>query len=319
MLVNILLLLLGFVLLVKGADFLVNGASALAKKYHIRELAIGLTVVAFGTSAPELIVNMFAAADGYDEVVFGNIIGSNLFNILATLGIAGLIHPIKVQSNTVWREIPFSLFAILLFWFMVNDQLIWGSSTDILTRFEGIVLLFFFIAFMFYVFYTLKSDERQHRDEIAQMSTPKTVVYILLGLVGLSFGGKLVVDNAVQIAQALQVSEKMIGLTIVATGTSLPELVTSAVAAYHKRIDLAVGNIIGSNIFNILLVLALSGIVAPLEFTRVLNIDIILLVGATVFIFISMFTGGKKQLDRWEAALLVMTFVVYMVYLIIRQ
>lgn len=308
-----LLLILGLVLLIKGADWLVDGASALARRYRVSELAIGLTVVAFGTSAPELVVNTFAASNNLPDIVFGNIIGSNVFNLLAILGIAGLISPLAVQSSTVWKEIPLSLFAALLCWFLVSDQMIWHAASNILGRGDALILLVFFLGFLWYVKKQLSNDQ-QGVEQTEEKASVKTWLFIIGGLAGLVIGGQLVVSNAVDLASLLGVSEKVIGLTIVAAGTSLPELATSVMAAIKKNIDIAVGNIIGSNIFNLLLILSASALVRPMGYTIRFNPDMLVLVLGTLFLFMAMFTGKKRKLDRWEAALMLLAFVGYTIY-----
>ncbi|MBN2350809.1 MAG: calcium/sodium antiporter [Bacteroidales bacterium] len=319
MIINILLLITGFALVIKGADFLVDGASSLAKRFKVSELAIGLTVVAFGTSAPELVVNVIASYQHHDEVVFGNIIGSNIFNLLMILGISGIIYPIVVQVKTVWKEIPFSLAAALILLVLVNDSIFFSNKSNLLQRTDGIILLVFFLAFLVYVFYNMKEEPLQNLNDIKVMSGLRTTIYILLGLAGLIFGGRMVVTYAVKIATLLSVSEKLIGLTIVSVGTSLPELATSAVAAYKKRSDLAMGNIIGSNIFNIFLILGVSALISPVKFNTVLNTDIYVLILSTLFLFLAMFTGVRKKLDRWEAALMLLFFIGYLSFLIWRK
>lgn len=317
MIIQLVLLVVGLVLLVKGADWLVDGASVLAKKNNISDLAIGLTIVAFGTSAPELVVNAVAASGNYPDIVFGNVIGSNNFNLFAILGIAGLITPLAVQSSTVWKEIPFSLVAALVLLVLANNYFF--SEPTHLSRYDGFILLGLFAAFLYYVATQLKADPLVEGVENKDYSKGKIWFLILIGLAGLVGGGKLVVDNAVSIAQALGVSEKIIGLTIIAAGTSLPELATSVVAAMKKNADIAIGNIVGSNIFNILLVLGVSVLVRPLDFNTAFNTDIYLLSAGTAFLFISMFIGKKYRLDRWQAALLLMIFASYTTYLVMLE
>lgn len=317
MILQILLLVIGLVLLVKGADWLVDGASVLAKKNNISDLAIGLTIVAFGTSAPELVVNAVAASGNYPEIVFGNVIGSNNFNLFAILGIAGLITPLAVQSSTVWKEIPFSLLAAIALFFLANNYFL--ADPAHLSRYDGFVLLGFFAAFLYYVATQLKVDPNAEVVENKDYSTLKIWFLIIAGLGGLVGGGKLVVDNAVSIAQTLGVSEKIIGLTIIAAGTSLPELATSVVAAMKKNADIAIGNIVGSNIFNVLLVLGVSTLVRPLDFNQTFNTDLYLLSAGTIFLFLSMFIGKKHRLDRWQAALMLVIFVSYTTYLVMLE
>jgi cation:H+ antiporter len=314
MLLQISLLILGFVVLIKGADWLVNGASSLAKKHNVSDLAIGLTVVAFGTSAPEMVVNIFASLQNHQEIVFGNIIGSNNFNLFVILGIAGLITPLVVQSSTVRREIPLSFIAIILLFFLANDFLL--PDRQVLSRFDGVILLAMFGLFLLYVYRQLKADPAEMEDLDLVHSHGKIWLLILIGLAGLVIGGRLVVTSAIEMATAMGVSEKIIGLTIVAAGTSLPELATSMVAALKKNNDIAVGNIIGSNIFNIFLILGVISLIRPLGFDASFNTDLYLLSLGTIVLLVFMFTGKKKKLDRWEAALLLAVYIVYMVKLV---
>lgn len=317
MIVPILLVLFGFALLIKGADWMVNGSTLLAKKNKIPDLVIGLTIVAFGTSAPELVVNTVASFENHSDIVLGNIIGSNNFNLFAILGIVGLIFPITVQSNTVWKEIPISLFAAIAFFVLANGFLF--HDTVGLSRVNGIALLILFLLFLFYIYKQMKVDVVLESQVNVEASNYKIWGFIAIGLIGLVIGGKLIVDNAVFIASNLGVSEKIIGLTIIAAGTSLPELMTSVVAAFKKNSDIAIGNIIGSNIFNVFLILSISSLVRPIEFSTVFNTDIYVLIGGTVFLFLAMFTGKKRTLDRWEAAVLLVTFVGYTTYLISKE
>jgi cation:H+ antiporter len=292
---------------------MVTGASTLAKKNNISDLAIGLTIVAFGTSAPELVVNSIASFDNQSDIVLGNIIGSNNFNLFVILGIVGLISPIVVQSTTVWKEIPISLFAVLVLLLLANGFIF--QNGNILSTDDGLLLFFLFLVFLFYVVKQLKTDEPQQvisRDEISNW---QIWAYIILGLAGLVCGGKLVVDNAIEIAANFGVSKKIIGLTIVAAGTSLPELVTSVVAARRGKSDIAIGNVIGSNIFNILFILSVSSFISPIEYNITFNKEIYLMIGGTVFLFVAMFTGKKKKLDRWEAGILLATFIAYTIFL----
>ena len=315
MFLQISLLILGFILLIKGAGWLVDGASALAKQFNISDLAIGLTVVAFGTSAPELVVNTFASFQNHQDIVLGNIIGSNFFNLFAILGIAGLIAPLSVKSSTVWKEIPFSLFALVILLFLANNFFI--SGNDYISRFDGFILLLFFILFLYYVYKQLKTEKLVTETNQKKLSNLTIWVYLFAGLFGLILGGKLVVNSAISMASSFGVSEKIIGLTIVAAGTSLPELATSVVAVLKKNNDIAVGNVIGSNIFNILFILPISAIIRPVIYKIEFNTELFVLAGGTIFLFIAMFTGEKKKLDRWEAGLLFATFMVYTIVFII--
>ena len=317
MILQILLLLTGFVILVKGADWLVYGASSLARKYKVADLTIGLTIVAFGTSAPELVVNTIASYQNHADIVLGNVIGSNIFNLFIILGISGLITPLIVHSNTVWREIPFSLAAVIVLFFLANDTFYGGEN--ILTRFDGIVLLVMFAGFLYYIYRQLKTDRLATEVHQETASAKKIWFLIIIGLACLILGGKLVVDNAILLARTFGISEKIIGLTIIAAGTSLPELATSVVAAVKKNNDIAVGNIIGSNIFNIFLILGVSSVIHPVTYKNTFNTDIYLLTGGTLLLFAAMFTGKKKKLDRWEAFLLLIVYVIYTVFLITQR
>lgn len=317
MILSFSLLIIGLLLLVKGADWLVDGASVLAKIYNVSDLAIGLTIVAFGTSAPELVVNSVAASGGYPDIVFGNIIGSNNFNLFIILGIAGIITPLSVQSSSVWKEIPFSFLAAIILLLMVNNFFM--GNTPNLDMIEGFGLLICFGAFLYYVFTQLKSEPKTEEIEAKSYTALKIWALILGGLAGLVLGGKLVVDNAVGIAESLGVSEKIIGLTIVAAGTSLPELATSVVASLKKNNDIAIGNIIGSNIFNIFLILGVSSIIKPLDYQISFNTDLYILLGGTIFLFLAMFTGKRKSLDRWEAAILLVFYLAYTTYLVLKE
>ena len=314
MALQIILLLIGLVLLVKGADLLVDGASVLAKKYKVSDLAIGLTIVAFGTSAPELVVNAVASQGNFPDIVYGNIIGSNNFNLFIILGIAGIITPLAVKSSTVWKEIPFSLLAAIGLFFLANNY--FASETREISRIDAVILLVFFGGFLYYVATQLKSDPNAEILENKDYSNLKIWVLIIIGLAGLVGGGKLVVDNAVAMAQSLGVSEKIIGLTIVAAGTSLPELATSVVAAMRKNADIAIGNIVGSNLFNILLIIGISGLIRPLNYNPAFNTDIFMLLGGTIFLFLAMFIGKKHRLDRWQSLLLLCGYLAYTGYLV---
>ena len=323
MVLPIVLLLVGFAILIKGADFLVNGASSAAKKYGISNLAIGLTVVAFGTSMPELIVSLVSALDGKNDASFGNVIGSNNFNLLFILGIAGLIYPLVVHRNTVKYEVPLSFLAAGVLFILVNDALLWGDTTfeapygGILGRLDSIILLLFFVGFLLYIYRTMKNaPESEEGDPIKIFSTPVASGMIFGGLIMLIFGGQIVVDNALKIAHHYGLSEKLIGLTILAAGTSLPELATSCVAAYRKNTDIAIGNVVGSNIFNIFFILGITGVIHPIQYNTAMNFDIYVLLASTVLLTIFMFTLGSRKLDRWEAFLMLIAYAAYTIYLI---
>lgn len=311
-------LVFGLILLVKGADFLVSGASSLAKRLSVSELVIGLTVVAFGTSMPELVVSIFSSMIGYNEIVMGNVIGSNIFNILVILGVAGIIFPLKVEKTTVWKEIPFSLWAVIVFFILVNDIILFKKSGNLLSVLDGIILLIFFILFFVYLF-ALSEVSSKNGYDVKTHSTKKMILFIVGGLCALFFGGKFVVESAVNIANQLNINKKLIALTIIAGGTSLPELATSTVAAMKKKSEIAVGNIVGSNIFNIFFILSISAFIKPVVYNSILNVDMAVLFLGTIFLFFTMFTGKQHKIDRWEAAIMLIGYFGYISYLIIRK
>ncbi len=311
------LFVIGFFLLIKGASLLVDGSASIAKKLKISSIVIGLTIVAFGTSAPEFIVNIFASINGNTDIAIGNILGSNIVNVFLILGVAAIIYPLSTKKNTVWKKIPMSLLAALILGVLVNDTRIDNGVFSGLTRIDGIVLLSFFIIFLYYTFGIAKaSDEKSTSDEIKDLSYLRSFLYILLGLVGLVLGGKWIVDGAVKIATIFNVSQSLIGLTIVAIGTSLPELATSAIAAYKKQPDIAIGNVVGSNIFNIFWILGFSSLIRPLPFSPNSDIDIIMTIFASLLLFIIMFIGKKHVIQKWQGILMILIYVAYIVFLI---
>ncbi|KKW28818.1 MAG: Na+/Ca+ antiporter, CaCA family [Candidatus Uhrbacteria bacterium GW2011_GWD2_52_7] len=315
---SILYLLLGFPFLIKGADWLVDGASSVARRFGIPDLAIGLTVVAFGTSAPELIVSLLSAIRGNTEIAIGNVVGSNIANILLILGICALIRPLSVKRDTVWKEIPMSLLAVGIMGVMAADSFIDGAVYDQLSRIDGLVLLSFFIIFMYY---TLGLAKRGHEEPVQKTHDQKlftSIGLIVLGLGLLVLGGKLVVDGAVDLATALGVSSSLIGLTIVAVGTSLPELATSAIAARKGNVDIAIGNVVGSNIFNVFWILGISSIIAPLPTPDRGLVDIGVAAAASGALFLSVFWGKRNVLERPQGVLFLMGYAAYIAYLILR-
>lgn len=312
------LFIIGFIILIKGADLLVEGASSVAKKLNVSDLVIGLTIVAFGTSTPEMFVNVFASIKGNTEIAIGNILGSNIANILLILGVSAVIYPLAVQSTTVWKEIPFSLLAALILGVLANDQLIDHKEKSELTGSDGLVLIGFFIIFLYYVFSIAKTNETTIDNGFRQLSNFRSVSYTILGLIGLVIGGTWIVNGAVEIASQFGVSEYLIGLTAVAVGTSLPELATSAVAAYKKNTDIAIGNVVGSNIFNIFWVLGLSAVIKPLPFQFSGNSDIAMTVFSSILLFVLLFVGKKHVLEKWQGALFLIIYTGYMVFLLTR-
>lgn len=316
MLVPVILVLIGLLGLIFGANWLVDGASSLAKKHKVSDLVIGLTIVAFGTSAPELVVNSIASFNGLSDIVLGNVIGSNNFNLFIILGIAGLIYPISVQSSTAWKEIPISLLVAIILFTLANN--FFNNQNLVLSRLDGIVLLILFLSFLFYVFMQMKADETEVIP-YTQKSNLKIWILIVIGFAGLIVGGQLVVDNSIEIATSFGLSKKVISLTIIAAGTSLPELLTAIVAALKKNSDIAIGSVIGSNIFNILFIISVSSLVNPIQYNPSFNQDFFVLFGGTIFLIIAMLTGKRRKLDRWEAFILLSFYLIYTTYLVTKE
>ncbi|MFH1778149.1 MAG: calcium/sodium antiporter [Candidatus Omnitrophota bacterium] len=313
------LLIMGFVFLIKGAGDFVDGASSLARKLSVSDLTVGLTVVAFGTSLPELFVNIFASFQCNTDIAIGNVLGSNISNILLILGIAAVVYPMAVTKGTVWKEIPLSLLAAVLVGVLANDAFFDGVGFSTLTRIDGIIFIAFFIIFLYYTA-SIARDITGINKYVnkTEYRLRKVLFKIILGLGGLFLGANLVVDRAVYLAQKLGVSQSLVGLTIVAAGTSLPELATSAVAAYKKNAEIAIGNIVGSNIFNIFFILGISAIIKPLPFRKELNIDAGMAILASMLLFLCMFTGKKHKLDRWEGIIFIVLYIGYISFLIMR-
>jgi len=294
------------VLLTRGADYFVDGASALADRFHIPPIVIGLTVVAMGTSAPEAFISITSAAQGSNAIAIGNVIGSNIANIFLILGITSIIYNLSIQQNTMKYEIPFVAFITVLLCWM-------GLTYGMVSRGCAIGLLVFFVLFLVYLYIISKKDKKTDVD-IKKISGTKIVLYIIGGLAALVLGSDLTVDSATQIARYLGVSERIIGLTIVAFGTSVPELVTCVVAALKKQSDIAIGNIIGSNIFNILFVLGIAGIISPIPFDNIFIFDDIFALFAVVMLL--FFTYKTKKLGRIAGIFFVLCYAIYLVILI---
>lgn len=309
------LFLVGFFALIKGADLLVDGASSLAKRLGISALVIGLTVVAFGTSAPELAVNILASFNDSTDIAIGNILGSNIVNILFILGVSAIFYPLAVQHGTVWKEIPFALLAVIVLWLLVSDTVV--------SRADGFLLITFFVVFLMYIYQlTRKEQSANTQAKVSetdnQYSLLKSWMMVILGMAGLVIGGKWIVDGAVAFAASFGVSEALIGLTIVAVGTSLPEMATSIMAAYKKNVDIAVGNVVGSNIFNIFWILGISSIIQPLPFSANLTVDLKITLVVTFALFLALFVGKRHILERWQGVVFVILYLVYTLYLIFR-
>ncbi|MDH5719120.1 MAG: calcium/sodium antiporter [Spirochaetia bacterium] len=309
------LFIAGFVFLIKGADILVEGASDIARRLRISDLVVGLTIVAFGTSAPELAVNIIASVEGNSGIAFGNIVGSNIANTLLILGAASFIYPIRVQKSTVYNEIPFSMLAALVLFFMANDIIIDNRSENILSRIDGFVMLSFFSIFMYYI-YTLARKGKIGEEIKSSGNVYKSVAYIILGALGLYFGGDWIVTGAIEIARTFGLGEDIIGLTIVAIGTSLPELATSVVASLKKNSDIAIGNVVGSNIFNIFWVLGLSASIRPLPISKGNNPDILVVLFSAFLLFLFLYFMKQHTMKRWQGSVFLFGYVLYLYNLI---
>ena len=316
MLLSVFLIIIGFVFLVVSADILVDGASGIAKKFHIPEIIIGLTIVSIGTSMPELFVSITSALEGHSDMAIGNIIGSNLSNLLLILGLSAIIKPIIFQKETQFYEIPMCLlFTIIL--------MIFCNSQNDISRIEAIILLILFCMFLGYTICMAKKESQNNLIEIdvgesKKNSTIKNIVLIILGILGLKIGGDLTVNNAIDVANYFNISEKIISLTILAVGTSLPELVTSVMAAIKGNSDIAIGNIIGSNIFNILLIIGVSAIIKPITYNVTYNFDFCILLLSTIILAIFPFIPPKEKMSRANGIIYFLMYVIYLVILIVK-
>ena len=316
MIISILLLLGGFAIVILGAEGLVRGASSLGVLLKVPQIVIGLTVVAFGTSTPELVVNLFSSFQGHGGIVFGNVIGSNIVNLLFILGLAAAIKPVMIRKHSLRIEIPLSLLATLLLAFLVNDRLGGPDEINLLSRTDGLVLLTLFGIFLGYTRWISSRGEAAESGHVKTYSIWLSLLMITGGLAGLVLGGRLVVDKAVLLAGALGVSQKVIGLTIVAVGTSLPELATSVVAALKGHSDIAVGNVVGSNIFNILLILGISGVIRPAAYDLSFNTDLVLLGLATLLLIGLALIKPIHKFTRVKGWVFVVLYVVYLMWLV---
>ena len=314
MLLSILLIIIGFVLLIVGADLLVDGASGIAKKFHIPEIIIGLTIVSIGTSMPELFVSITSALEGHSDMAIGNVIGSNLSNLLLILGLSTMIKPVVFQKETRLYEIPMCLASTLIL-------MIFCNTNAKISRGESAVLLILFCMFILYTIFMAQKESQKNIVEIdvkeeKKNSTFKDIIFIILGIVGLKIGGDLAVDNAVVVANYFNLSEKLISLTILAIGTSLPELVTSVTAAVKGNSDIAIGNIIGSNIFNILLIIGVSSMIHPITYNMSYNFDISILVISTIILAIFPFIPPKDKMSRANGVIYFLMYLMYLGFLI---
>lgn len=324
MIINIVLILLGFFLLIKGADYLVDGASNVAKKFHIPEIVIGLTIVSIGTSMPELMVSLNASIKGFSDISLGNVIGSNIVNLLFILGVTAIISPLLFKRETKLIENPFTLFVTILL-FVFGNYAILGNN-GIISRGEGIILLIFCILFIIYnIIMSKKGNEfdgekvKINKKEEKKINIFKSIIMIIIGIIELKFGGDFVVENVREIALLLGISEKLISLTIVAFSTSLPELITSITATRKGEEDLAIGNIIGSQIFNILLILGISSVISPITYSISYNFDMYILIAASFIFMLYPFIGKKDTMTRANGIFFVGIYIVYMINLVIKN
>lgn len=325
MFLQIVFMVIGFALLVKGADVLVEGASNIAKKFHIPEIVIGLTIVSIGTSMPELMVSLTSALEGHSDISIGNAVGSNIANLLLILGLCAIIKNLNFKRETKIFESPFAVVITILLFIFANNKIVDGTGT--IGRAEGIVLVSLCVLFIIYNIIMAKKGEEF--DGISkelvitniEMSSAryivKSIVYIILGIVGLKFGGDFVVNSSSEIARMMGLSEKLISLTIIAVATSLPELVTSIIATKKGEVDLAIGNIIGSCIFNIVLIIGVSAIISPISYSLSYNIDIAILIVATLFLALFPFIGKKDEMTRLNGMIYMVGYVMYMAFLVI--
>lgn len=313
MLLEILLIIVGFVLLIKGADYLVEGASNIAKKFHIPEIIIGLTIVSIGTSMPELFVSLTSALEGYSDMAIGNVIGSNVCNLLLILGLSSVIRTIKFQENTKKYEIPMCFIISIIFMLLCNIG-------DGISRIDALLLLVLFIGFISYTIVmglkSQKEETKEEKKEIVKINIVKNIIYVIGGIVALKFGGDFVVDNAVSIANRFNLSEKLISLTILAVGTSLPELVTSVTAAFKGNSDIAIGNIIGSNIFNMLLIIGASALIKPIIYNTSYNLDMVILLFGTILLMVfPVLSKNKNEMHKKNGLSYLGLYAVYLIIL----
>lgn len=318
MILSIFLIIIGFALLVKGADFLVEGSSSIAKKFHIPEIIIGLTIVSIGTSMPELFVSLTSALEGHSDMSMGNVIGSNIANLLLILGLSTVIRPIKFQKETRLIEMPMCLILTIIFMILCNT----GEG---ISKIEAIILLILFIIFIVYTIIMGKKGEQfdkedtiiELRTEDNKISVLKSIIFIILGIIGLKVGGDLTVDNALIVARYFNISEKIISLTILAVGTSLPELVTSVTAAIKGNSDIAIGNIIGSNIFNMLLIIGVSAFINPILYNTSYNLEMVILILGILLLSLFPIIPPKNQMNRLNGLIYLIMYVLYMMMLFI--
>lgn len=320
---SVIWLIVGLILILVGANILTDGASAIAKRMVVSDLVVGLTIVAFGTSAPELVISVISAMEGSAPLAVGNVVGSNIFNLLMIIGVTALVRPIKVERNVLTMEIPMVVLCSVLLLMLGNSSALTPDPVNQVSRLSGLFLIIFFLLFLRYTFATAKGNPTplpaENDETKEEMKIGKAVLYIVLGLAGLIYGGDRFVEGATGIALGLGISESVVGLTIVAGGTSLPELATSIVAALKGKPGLAVGNVIGSNIFNTLLVLGVASTITPLPFGAIGNFDLLTLLGASVAVWVFGWFFRKRTFTRIEGLLLALAYVAYIVKLVLME
>lgn len=319
MLIECLLLIVGLALVVLGADFLVDGASSIAKRFGVSDFVIGLTIVGMGTSAPEMVVSFIGALQGNGDIAIGNVVGSNIFNVFMILGATALILPMNITPMNRKKDIPLNIAITLIFIALGMSRTLFGIGDDVLGRLDGAILLVLFAAYIYMCFRFDTANQTESNENEKVIKPTLAAVLIVAGLAGLVFGGRMFVNSATSIAKMLNVSDKLIAITILAGGTSMPELVTCIVAAFKKKGQLALGNILGSNVFNILLILGGSALIHPLSMAGMSYVDLGALLLSSLVIWASIHTNKKNQLDRADGLLLLLLEAAYMTFLIIKK
>ena len=315
---DILLLIVGLGLILAGANFLTDGSAALAQRFRVPEFIIGLTVVAVGTSTPELVVSVLSAIGGQSDVAIGNVVGSNIFNVFVILGVCALIRPVPLTAGNIRRDIPFGVLVSLLLLALAQDSLFCKTAADRIGRIDGVVMIGLYVALMWYTIRKTKRPETAAPTESSKAPMPGWLISVMIvgGLAGLVFGGEMFLRSATSIARSLGISESVIAITLVAGGTSLPELASSLVSLFKGKADMALGNVIGSNIANILLILGVSATINPLSMGGITVRDLLMVLLSSVVVFLAAFTFKRKAVDRWEGTLFVAIYIAYIWYLI---
>lgn len=321
MVLTYILFVLGIILLIKGAHYLVEGASSLAKRMRVPTLIIGITVVSIGTTMPELIVNVLANLRGASEIAFGNILGSIIANIFLVLGVTAIIRPIKVERNSVTKEIPIALFAVIVLFIIANSMTIDQTTTNTLTRTNGAIMILFFLVFLYYSIEVFRQSRKKLQDQAIGIDARPlsiSILMMLVGVIGLFFGGEWTVNGAVVIARQFGLSEFLISSTIIALGTSLPELMTGITAARKNETGIVVGNVAGANIFNVFWILGVSALIAPIAVPSFINTDTAIACIATLMLLGSIFLGKKGEIERWQGITFILLYIAYLAFIVIR-